>query len=462
MAGANEVWIIPRNPANAPVNGERPDSGSLLAKFGGNEIAMPLRHTDVKASVTGYIGTVDVTQQFDNPYAKKMDAVYVFPLPHTAAVNDFVITIGKRHIRGIIRERKEAEAIYQEAKRQGFVATLLEEYQPNIFTQSIANLEPGAEVDVHIKYFQTLDYVDGWYDFVFPMVIGLGLDSRSAERNGQDISLHVDVATGVPIEELQCKTHAVTESVLSPEHIAVQLARNHSIPNSDFVLRYRIASDGIKSSLLTHRDERGGYFTMMLYPPMEVANLPRQPLEMVFVLDCAMSGRAFEQAKTAVEGGLRLLRQGDSFQILGVSGGASQSPLEATPENVAHGLNYLHSLNPVHDATLMDSFKTALNFPHDAKRLRFVCLLTDGFMGNETEILGEVHKRIGESRIFSVGIGASVNRYLLDQLAKTGRGAAAHLGANDDTARIMEDFMERASHPALTDIHIDWEYDASL
>src|SRR6266481_8023869 len=109
---------------------------------------------------------------FHNPYSSKIEAVYLFPLPHNAAVNDFIMTIGERCIRGIIRERQEAEEIYQEAKRQGYVASLLTEERPNIFTQSVANIEPGQEIDVNIKYLHTLSYVDGWYEFVFPMVVG--------------------------------------------------------------------------------------------------------------------------------------------------------------------------------------------------------------------------------------------------------------------------------------------------
>ena len=472
--GVDEVWIIPRNPAATPGNEETPDSSLLLANLGGGEIPMPLSHTDVNASLSGYIGAVEVTQQFENPYTKKIEAVYVFPLPHNAAINEFLMTIGKRRIRGIIRERKEAQAIYQEAKRQGYAATLLTEERPNIFRQSIANIEPGAEIDVHIKYFQTLDYMDGWYEFVFPMVVGprfnppgttnsLGAVTylKPGERNGHDISLRVEVDAGVPIKDFECKTHVITKSVFSSGHLAVQLAPNDTVPNKDFVLRYRVTGDRIGSSLLTQRDERGDYFTVMLYPPQEVGSLLRQPLELVFVLDCSgsMSGHPIEQAKAAVERGLCLLRPGDSFQLISFSSTASQlgpQPLEATPENVQRGLNYLRSLNTDNGTMMIEGIKAALNFPHDPKRLRFVCFLTDGYIGNETEILAEIRKRIGDSRIFSFGIGSSVNRYLLDQMAKAGRGAVAYLGPADDAAKIMDDFFDRISHPALTNIKMDW------
>src|ERR1019366_4111646 len=172
-AGSEELWILARGGDGAvQPSEEAPGSGALMAKIEEKEVPMPLKHTDVHASVSGYIGAVEVTQQFLNPYSSKIEAVYVFPLPHNAAVNEFIMTIGERRIRGIIRERQEAEQIYQEAKRQGYVASLLTEERPNVFTQSVANIEPGKEIDVNIKYFHTLDYVDGWYEFVFPMVVG--------------------------------------------------------------------------------------------------------------------------------------------------------------------------------------------------------------------------------------------------------------------------------------------------
>ncbi len=169
---ADELWIVSRNSENDSPADETPDAGSLMVEVENHIVPMPLTHTDVKANVNGNIGTVEVTQNFSNPFTDKIEAVYIFPLPHNAAINEFIMTIGKRHIRGIIRERTEAEKIYREARQQGYVATLLTEERPNIFKQSVANIEPGREIDVTIKYFQTIDYVDGWYEFMFPMVVG--------------------------------------------------------------------------------------------------------------------------------------------------------------------------------------------------------------------------------------------------------------------------------------------------
>src|SRR6266850_644772 len=378
ISSADELWVISRG-TDAPVHppDENPGSGTLLARIKQKEIPMPLKHTEVHASVSGFVGSVEVSQQFYNPYSSKIEAVYVFPLPHNAAVNEFIMTIGDRKIRGIIRERKEAEQLYQEAKRHGYVASLLTEERPNVFTQSVANIEPGKEIDVNIKYVHTLEYADGWYEFVFPMVVGprfnppgstngIGPVARGksgqsgqntevhhlgrGERTAHDIRLKLDVNPGVAIEEYTCKTHNIVSDQPSPEHLIVSLSPDDAVPNRDFVLRFRVAGDHIKSSFLTSRDERGNYFALMLYPPKGLEAVRRQPVELVFVLDCSgsMDGRPIRQAKAAVARGLRLLQPGDSFQLISFSMQASQlgsGPLEAAPENVHHAFQYLQSLN---------------------------------------------------------------------------------------------------------------------
>jgi Ca-activated chloride channel family protein len=486
---SEELWVISRpKPLASVYDDQYPGTGSMVVKENEKEIPIPLKHTDVKAKVSGYIASVEVTQQFHNPYDSKIEAVYVFPLPENSAVNEFVMTIGERHIRGIIRERAEAERIYSEARSQGYVASLLSQERPNIFTQSVANIEPGNEIGVNIKYFNTLAYIDGWFEFVFPMVVGprfnpagstkgIGAVARGqqgaswqpsevsylrpGERSGHDISLQVEVDAGVAIEEFQCATHRTIAERPAADKLVATLADSDTVPNRDFVLRYRVAGGEIKAGLLTHRDERGGFFTMMLYPPTQFSTMPRAPLELVFVLDCSgsMDGRPLAQAKEAIRTGLQMLHPDDSFQLINFSMSAAKlgpRPLAATRENVRYAMRYLDTLNAEGGTMMIEGVKGALDFPHDPSRLRFVCFLTDGFIGNEAEILHEVDKRLGPARIFSFGVGPSVNRYLLDSMARIGRGAVAYLLAETDSAPVMQDFFERISHPAMTDLQIDW------
>jgi Ca-activated chloride channel family protein len=460
----------------------------MLAQIREEKVPLPLKHTAVKGHVSGYIAAVEVTQQFHNPFSEKIEAVYVFPLPQNAAVNEFIMVIGERRIRGIIRERQEAEQIYQEARRQGYVASLLTQERPNIFTQKVANIEPGKEINVNIKYFNTLAYADGWYEFTFPMVVGprfnppgstdgvgavgrgkAGLSGQSTEvqylkpneRSGHDISLAVDIDAGVKIEEIACASHAIKQDTRGHAKVHVELSPLDNIPNKDFVLRYKVAGGTVKSALVTHRDKRGGFFTLMLYPPDDLKRLARSPMEMVFVLDCSgsMNGQPIAKSKEAVKRALRKLEPDDTFQVIEFSISASQlgpDPVPATPENVQKAIRYVDSLQGSGGTMMIEGIKAALDFPHDPKRFRLVSFMTDGYIGNEAEILGEIHKRLGESRIFSFGIGTSVNRYLLDRMAKLGRGAVAYIGLNDSGTEVVDRFYDCISHPALTDVHISY------
>ena len=488
---ADEIWVIAKSETQAvPADEDTPGSGAMLAKLPEEEkqIPLPLKHTDVKGQISGYIATVDVTQQFHNPYDEKIEAVYVFPLPQNAAINEFIMTIGERRIRGIIRERKEAEEIYRQAKSQGHVASLLTQERPNIFTQKVANIEPGKEIDVNIKYFNTLAYIDGWYEFVFPMVVGprfnppgctdgVGAVARGkagisgqktevqylkpGERSGHDISLSVDIDAGVAIEQVSCPSHVITKTATAPEKLAVKLSSLDSIPNKDFVLRYKVAGKTVKSALVTHRDKRGGFFTLMLYPPDNLSYLRRAPMEMIFVLDCSgsMSGKPIAKAKQAITRALKKLQPNDTFQIIRFSNNASQlgpNPMPATAVNIRRGLEYVENLHGSGGTMMIEGIKAALDFAHDPQRFRLVSFMTDGYIGNETEILAAIAQRLGDSRIFSFGVGSSVNRYLLDRMAKLGKGAVAYIGLDESAGQVVDLFYDRISHPALTDVTIDW------
>jgi len=499
-----ELWIVARDktqserllpPAAAVDQPFHCGMGNLLFFLPHKKttIPAPLQHTSVNADIAAYIASVNVKQQFHNPFNEKIEATYVFPLPENAAVNGFVMTIGDRHIRGIIREREEAEQIYRDARAQGKVASLLTQERPNVFTQKVANIEPGRDIDVDITYFHTLTHDDGWMEFVFPMVVGprfnppgtsggIGAAPRTQARRGNqptavsyldpsertthDIDLTVNIDAGVDIEKVVSVNHSVDvhEPVSGNDaKRTVVLRKSDSVPNKDFVLRFKVAGDRVKSAVLAHQTGGDGYFTMVIHPPAQLDRTRHQPLEMIFVLDCSgsMSGKPIDQAKDAVGYALGQLDERDTFQLIRFSNDASQlgpQPVAASSANVRAGKKYLRGLEGSGGTMMIEGIRAALDFPHDRNRLRVVCFLTDGFIGNEADILREVDQRLGDTRIFSFGVGSSPNRFLLDQLAQQGRGTVAYLGLNDRGSDVMAHFLERAArHAVMTDIKIDFQ-----
>jgi Ca-activated chloride channel family protein len=290
---------------------------------------------------------------------------------------------------------------------------------------------------------------------------------RPDERSGHDIALSLHIDAGVSIEEARCLTHVVAAGRMgdgpdADHQLHVELAPGDRIPNKDFVFAFKVAGDRMKSGLVTHTGADGrGYFTFMLYPPAGLDTLDRQPMEMVFVLDCSgsMRGEPMNQAKTAIRRALRHLGPDDTFQVIRFSNDASalgDRPLPATPRNIERGLAYVNSLSGGGGTMMIEGIKAALDFPHDRSRFRVVTFLTDGYIGNEADILRAIHARLGDARIFSFGVGSSVNRFLMERMAKAGRGAAAYLLPGDSANDVMDLYFERISHPAMTDVRVDF------
>ncbi|HUQ31792.1 MAG TPA: VIT domain-containing protein [Pyrinomonadaceae bacterium] len=467
--------------------------GSLqVTDAGGKALgACPLKHTDVHAEISGFLSRVRVTQEFENPFKEKIEAVYTFPLPQNAAVDDMTMTIGERTVRGRILPREEARIVYEDAKSSGRVASLLDQERPNIFTQAVANIMPGEKVTVTISYIETLKYEEGSYQFVFPMTVAPRyIPGRQAEaagagsapstnaaqvpdaskitpplapagvRAGHDISLEVALDAGVPVDDLKSNSHEIDVERLSGWSARVRLRNRAEIPNRDFVLKYDVAGGRIEDALLAHRTDKGGFFTLILQPPDRAAPEDVTPKEIIFVLDTSgsMQGFPIEKAKEAMKLALDGLNPQDTFNLITFAGDTHilfPQPVAATRENLQKAQSFLASRSGDGGTEMMKAIKLALDPSDNQGHIRVVCFMTDGEVGNDLEIIGEVQKH-KEARVFAFGIGSSVNRFLLDKIAEEGRGEVEYVSLNDDGSLAARKFHERVRSPLLTDISIDW------
>jgi Ca-activated chloride channel family protein len=430
----------------------------------------PLKHTSVKAEVSGFISRVTVTQDFDNPFTDKIEAIYTFPLPQSAAVDDLTMQIGDRTIKGKIMRREEAQTAYAAAKQLGKVAALLDQQRPNIFTQAVANIMPGQQIRVVISYVETLKYEDGSYEWSFPMVVAPRYNPGTADqpvaptttsvRPGHDISLDLDIDAGVSIEALTSATHETEVERPDPRRAIVRLKDQLTIPNKDFVLKYQTAGPAINDAVLAHRSERGGFFTLILQPPQRVSAEDVTPKELVFVIDTSgsMSGFPLEKAKETLDLALNTLYPHDTFNVIAFSGDTSilfPDPQPATPENVRRAKKFLASQTGAGGTEMMKAITAALAPSDSQQHMRITCFMTDGQVGNESEIIAEVQK-YKNARVFAIGFGDAPNRYLLDNIAQQGRGEVDYVTSGGDASAIARRFNDRVRNPLLTDISIEW------
>lgn len=464
-----------------------PTSGSL-SRLDGKGLC-PLKHTDVNAEISGFLARVTVTQEFENPYGEHIEAVYVFPLPSNSAVDDMTMLIGTRTVKGVIKKREEARQIYENARSRGQVAALLDQERPNIFTQSVANILPGEKVKIVISYVETLKYEEGTYEFGFPMVVGPryipGVRSgqsgggwspdttavpdasritppvtRPGTRAGHDISIQVKLDAGVPIDALQSPTHEVSVERPSANRALIRLNRKSVLPNKDFLLRYDVAGKNIQDAVLTYRKGNDGFFAMILQPPDRVTVEDVTPKELVFVLDTSgsMSGFPIEKAKETMLMALNGLYPRDTFNLITFSGDTAilfPQAVPATAENLAKAREFIAGRHGSGGTEMMKAIRAALDSSDHSEHVRVVCFMTDGYVGNDMEIIAEVRKH-PNARVFSFGIGSSVNRFLLDNMASEGRGEVEYVGLNDDGSAAARRFHERVRNPLLTDVSIDF------
>ena len=451
-------------------------SGALtvLDATGKPRSTCPLKRTDVKAEISGFISRVVVTQHFENPFEEKIEAVYTFPLPQNAAVDDMTMIVGDRTVKGKILPREEAQAVYEAAKSEGKVASLLDQERPNIFTQSVANILPGEKVKITISYVETLTYVNGAYEFVFPMVVGpryvpgqvpdaSRITPKSLPegvRSGHDISLEVALDAGLIIDKIDSKTHPTDVQRPDAHSARLRLKDNETIPNKDFVLRYDVAGQAIQDALLTHRSDKGGFFTLILQPPDYVGAKDATPKELVFVLDTSgsMNGFPIEKAKETMKLALDSLYPADTFNLITFAGDTRilfPQPVPATRANLNRAQQFLRSSTGEGGTEMMTAIKAALEPSDKQSHVRIVCFMTDGYVGNDMEIISEVQKH-PNARVFSFGIGSSVNRFLLDKMAEAGRGEVEYVDLNADGSAAARRFHERVRNPLLTDIAIEW------
>lgn len=235
---------------------------------------LPLLQTAVRAHIDGPLASVVVTQTFRNVRAFPIEAVYSFPLPHEASVWRLEFRIGDRIVKGVIKERAAARRAYQAAKAEGRAATLLEEDSPAVFTLSVANVAPNAEIVVHLEYQEVVPYDDGRFVFVFPMVApNLYRDGPppavadamppprmlSPDRNA-DVRLEVHLAptpagTGphstLPVTEVRGRSHTVQPELEPNGTTVVRLGgpERGPVANRDFVLEWQVARGGVQPVL---------------------------------------------------------------------------------------------------------------------------------------------------------------------------------------------------------------------
>jgi len=440
---------------------------------------LPLKSTSASVRVAGVIADVRVTQLYQNEGKRPIEAIYVFPASTRAAVYGMKMTIGGRVVEARIRKRDEARRDYERARDQGKTASLLEQQRPNVFQMSVANIMPGDEVRVEMQYTELIVPAERVYEFVYPAVVGPRYADRRAEaappaehwvqnptlRQGEAptyaFGISVELSAGLPIRELACPSHRVQTVYGSPSAATVTLdpSETHG-GNRDYVLRYRLDGDRIRSGLLLFEGKGENFFLLMMQPPKRVAPADIPAREYIFVVDVSgsMHGFPLEISRRLMADLIGSLKPTDRFNVLLFSGGSSvlaEEPLPATPENIARALQLIDRQRGGGGTELLPALQRALSLKKTAGVSRTVVIATDGYVTVEEEVFDLIRNSLGDANLFAFGIGTSVNRHLIEGMARAGMGEPFVIAKPDEARAQAETFRKLIQSPVLTQVQLD-------
>lgn len=467
--------------AVSPSHAQTPDDRTLSPYFvvqGDPAVDhLPLKETSVEIAVSGVIADVKVVQTYRNEGSRPIHASYVFPASTRAAVYAMRMRIGDQVIVARIKERETAKKEFETAKKEGKSASLLEQHRPNVFSMSLANVTPGDQIEMELRYTELLVPTDGVYEVVYPTVVGPRYSSqpessapkedhwvkspytRQGDTSGSTLRLSARLSAGVPISELSCASHPIKPQWESPT--VARLTLDDADPfqgNRDFVLRYRLAGDQIASGLILYQGEDENFFLYVAQPPRRVTGEDIPAREYVFVVDVSgsMDGFPLNTSKQLLKDLIGQLRPTDLFNLVlfaGDSAVLSPQSLPATQENVSAAIRLLEGQRGG-GTELLAAVKRAVELPREANVSRSVVLVTDGYISGEQGVFDYIRENLNQCNVFSFGIGSSVNRYLIEGVAKAGMGEPFIVTQESEAAAVAAKFREYIQTPLLTDIQI--------
>jgi len=443
---------------------------------------LPLKGTEVAVKISGVIADVTVTQTYRNEGQRAIEAKYVFPGSTKAAVSGLNVRLADRLITAQIREKQQARIEYDTAKKEGKTAALLEQHLPNVFQMNVANILPGDDVKVELRYTELLVPQSGNYEFVFPTVVGPRYNSPQSENAqarwvaqptlragvapGTGFRLKATIDTPMGLKEVRSTSHAIdVKKSDEDQHADITLAADgRPADNRDFVLDYRLAGEKIESGLMLYKGQgqnadgsAENFFLAMIEPPKAVAASAISPRDYIFVVDISgsMHGFPLDTAKTLLERLIGGLRPSDTFNVLLFSGSnrmLSPRSVPATRANIEQALATIKNYSGSGSTELIPALKRVYAEPKEDKVSRTVVVVTDGYVTVEREAFELVRNNLSKANVFAFGIGSSVNRSLMEGIARAGMGEPFIITDPGQAPEQAARFRRMVESPVLTNV----------
>ena len=441
---------------------------------------LPLKHTEAKVNIAGVIADVTISQEYKNEGSNVIEAIYVFPASTRAAVYSMEMRVGDRTLIAKVEEREQARKDYEQAKAQGKTASLLEQNRPNVFQMNVANILPGDKITVVLKYTETLIPENGVYEFVYPTVVGPRYTETSEMtastsdlwvanpymKDGvptpYSFDLKATINASMPVKDVRCPSHEVNVNFDGPATATLSLKDSEKLGgNRDFILKYRLAGNQIQTGLLLFKGKTENFFIAMIQPPKRVAVAEIPPREYIFIVDVSgsMNGFPLDISKELMRNLLGDLRPVDKFNVILFAGGSTRmapKSIPATQANISKAINVIDKQRGGGGTRLLPAIQDAIDMGVDESFSRTIIIVTDGYVSVEKETFDLIRNNLSDANVFAFGIGSSVNRYIIEGMARVGQGTPFVITKPKEAKAQAAKFKKYVDSPVLTNINVSY------
>ena len=466
-----------------------------LGSFGSLSTAsgiLPLQSMTLQGHIVGLLYQLKLTQRFYNPYNQPLEATYIFPLPGRAAVSSFVMQTESRRVIGRLEERGEARRQYQQAISQGKQAALAEEERSEVFTMTVGNIPPQQFVEVELELHGPLTFADGQAMFRFPLVVapryipgiayggesvgrGVGHDTNAvpdASRisppvllpgypNPVRLSVDIQVDTGGLIFGLPQVSVADLLCWNEPAGFRMSLSPTANRLDRDLIVRFPLPSPQMQSSFQVADGPDGQYYVLNLIPDDLHQMGPQTPRQVVTLLDRSGSMQGWKMicARRAVGRLIDSLTDRDAFQVLNFDDRIEfLDPRKTGLRWASDRERYLafEALGKVSErggTEILPAIQAGVQMLQGHPD-PYLVLITDGQVGNESEVLRWIQQHAQGIRIFTVGIDSSVNVSLLERIAQVSGGHFTLVNSEEQLDQEMIGLRRRINPPLLQQVSV--------
>ncbi len=458
--------------------------------------------------VNGLIVFATVTQKYLNSGSDFIAGEYVFPLPEGASIDSLIVKVAGRVITSELKEKQQAIAQFEQAKKEGKRTALLSQDRPNLFRMAVANIPAGETIEVIMSYLDTVHHDNNNYSLRLPTTLTPRYSplftnpdvekehKNASEESLQDflnpafsldatdkqgipknpIALNIDLNTGFSLRSLRSESHSIDVQSKHPNIHQISLRNGVEPMDRDFVLQWQQNNEALAPTLYIeqnsiskiediNRDQNldsGAQNYMMLSLVPTADQFPQTVInkDISFVIDTSgsMGGESIREAKTALQEGLQLLNSGDSFNVIefnSVHRTLFEKSRRVDSSSLAQAMQFVDDLVADGGTEMRPALLAALRHPaSSSEHVKQVVFITDGAVGNESALSRVVQQFIGDARLFFVSIGSAPNGYLFNQLAAMGKGTSISISSMSEVKESMQRLFKKISTPAMRNIQI--------